>query len=784
MRAHYIVLVLLLVSLPFGIAYVDTVFLIDSPGTLVIDTSMVSERAAHQALSTLFTNPLLAHAHISFHNDLIIMSVHELDSPLQVHLSESSVRVVPRPQSFIVQLHSPPLAIRSAGELAVFDDIFFEQDVVLEEISSQLHPGALTLEVIEPKSRFVHSFNGFELELSLSEARLLSELDSIKSITPNNPVRTLLQDAVEITNTTAAWMRNATLGFCGDDCLTGQGITVGVIDTGIDYTHPFFGGCTHQEFSEGSCSRVIGGRNLITSGPPMDYQGHGTHVAGIVGARYGDAPYTPEQGDVWGVAPDVTFFAYKSLDDFGGGSEASVIAGIEAAIEDEVDVIVMSLGGSGGPDSPMSLAVDAAVASGVVAVVAAGNNFGLQSISSPGTARSAITVGATDLSDRIAQFSSKGPVLWSGGFLNKPDVVAPGVDVCSAATGSIDGDDCAYRSARLNGTSMATPIVGGLAALLLQQDPSRQPSDIKSLITSSAHDVSMPPYYSGSGRVDTMQSLEAEIVVTGDLSFGIINSSATRSILIRSIVEYPLELRVDHNVTWSFFSNSTVPSSTQFVQDVFTLHPGEEVSIDVSVDALAPTGVFTGFLHVESEVANYRVPYAYANLVPVTLTVEDDLYPSYRLVSDDFSVVVFADQSWDFFGSEVTLLVPEGLYHAIAMSDFVIPGGEPFLYPGSTRYIISQDVLVTEPTSVLFRVQDHDVFTIRGRSFEDESLALHEVSYGYVLQPPAHLNSDLSPGRMLSYSRVLSGDIEIVLSETLASDFQRLFIFQSAGGVS
>ncbi|GAG79470.1 unnamed protein product, partial [marine sediment metagenome] len=202
---------------------------------------------------------------------------------------------------------------------------------------------------------------------------------------------------------------------------------------------------------------------------PMDDYGHGTHCAGIAAGN----------GNVKGVAPDAILYAYKVLNEMGGGTEADVILGIERAVDpnndddfsDCIDVISMSLGGYGNPDDPASQAVDNAVENGVVVVISAGNSGPSQkTIRSPGTSRKAITVGAscktvdigTDnyCSSAVSSFSSRGPVVWKEGSMIKPDVIAPGVNIISTVRNG------GYESN--SGTSMAAPHVAGAAALLIQ----------------------------------------------------------------------------------------------------------------------------------------------------------------------------------------------------------------------------------------------------------------------------------------------------------------------------
>ncbi|MCA1032107.1 S8 family serine peptidase [Bacillus timonensis] len=165
--------------------------------------------------------------------------------------------------------------------------------------------------------------------------------------------------------------------------VTGKGVKVGVIDTGIDYTHPDL------------IKNYRGGHDLVDGDDdPMETMGdsnqktmHGTHVAGIIAAN----------GRVKGVAPDAEIIAYRALGPGGVGTSEQVIAAIEQAIKDNVDIINLSLGSSvNGPDWPTSLALDKAVEKGIIAVTSSGNSGpNIWTVGSPGTSSKAISVGAT-----------------------------------------------------------------------------------------------------------------------------------------------------------------------------------------------------------------------------------------------------------------------------------------------------------------------------------------------------------------------------------------------------
>lgn len=215
--------------------------------------------------------------------------------------------------------------------------------------------------------------------------------------------------------------------------VSGKGIRVAIVDTGVDGRH------TDLIVREGAD---------FTNSPSSwyDVQGHGTHVAGIVAARDND-------GGTIGVAPEADLYAVKVLSDSGQGTFEAIIAGINWAVAKKVDVINMSLGGDGPISSGMRSAIDAAINAGVIVCVAAGNSGPYDgTVGNPGNYARCVTVGATDKSNAPAQFTSRGPTV---------DIAAPGVDILSTYPNQ--------RTTKLSGTSMATPLVAGVAALFKQK---------------------------------------------------------------------------------------------------------------------------------------------------------------------------------------------------------------------------------------------------------------------------------------------------------------------------
>ncbi|MBI4032460.1 S8 family peptidase [Candidatus Berkelbacteria bacterium] len=249
----------------------------------------------------------------------------------------------------------------------------------------------------------------------------------------------------------------------------GTGSVVAIVDTGIDLDHPDLVGT------------IAGSTNIIRADRSADDDsGHGTHVAGIVAARNNTI-------GVVGVAPSASLLAVKVLDRRGAGYLSDIVAGIDWAADHGADVINLSLGTS--VDFPLFHdAISTAVDQGVVIVAASGNSGG--SVLYPAAYDGVIAVGATDDTDEVQRWSSRGAEL---------DLVAPGEDIYSTYKGG------RYRD--MTGTSMAAPHVSGAAALLIAQ-PSRcdtsgdsqcSPAEVKSALQAAASDLLTSGWDSTSG---------------------------------------------------------------------------------------------------------------------------------------------------------------------------------------------------------------------------------------------------------------------------------------------
>jgi subtilisin family serine protease len=447
------------------------------------------------------------------------------------------------PSEVVVSLASPALAGRTGvagrGAAAAIDREQARFAAALRD----------TVPTARIRWRYRIVLNGAAVVVPRAAIPLLAHLPGVKSVDTGA--------AYALAPTTATGKRAATKWQTGLPN-QGAGMKIGIIDDGVDQRHPYFspaGYAMPVGFPKGqvayTTAKVIvarafppPGATWKNAGKPFDpsESSHGTHVAGIAA---GD-PDTPATGGerLSGVAPMAYIGNYKALTiptDGGlglNGNAAEIVAAIEAAVADGMDVINLSIGEPEVEPSRdlVALAIDAAAEAGVVPVVAAGNDFddfGQGSLASPGTAERAITVAAVTGpvgagNSSLASFSSSGPTALS--LRLKPDLSAPGVDVLSSAP---DGEWEA-----LSGTSMATPQVAGAAALLLERHPAWSVAELKAALIGSGSPVEVDgqiaaPTRGGGGLADPLRA-DAPLVLASpaSVSFGFVRPGVTPTIQV------------------------------------------------------------------------------------------------------------------------------------------------------------------------------------------------------------------------------------------------------------
>lgn len=533
---------------------------------------------------------------------------------------------------------------------------------------------------VELIHKYYKTYYGAHLRMTSNAIQEIRNLPYVEYVVESKKYEANLGQSVALVKADQIWETYETKG---------EGIRVGIIDTGIDYTHPALGG----GFGDGF--KVEGGYDFVNEDTdPMDDHDHGTHVAGIVAAN---------SDDLIGVAPEATLYGLKALDSYGSGYDYQIIAAIEWTVDpngdndpsDRLDVVNMSLGGRGDAYDPLADAVNAAVEMGVVYCVAAGNNYDFWQIGTPGTAEKAITVGASDKYGNLAFFSSKGPA--NGSYAIKPDILAPGVDINS----SIVGGGTAY----FNGTSMATPHVAGLAALLLDVHPTWSPENVKSALVTTAQTIGEEVLAEGSGEVNGMKAIEATTMLSlSNLSFG-------KNDINLSTWEKSLDLTItnvgDSDENYSF-TNFNLAEGIELVPAVYSLaiEPGNSatVAFDLQVDNEVfsmidnptPTRSYSDVIEIVTNSQTYVLPWSFMSTSELTVVLDDPNYWVDVFVYNEKELLVSWNTGDDDKYDGITFKIPSGTYDVLAYNW------------DRNRFVLKENITVDKSSSISISKSDVD----------------------------------------------------------------------------
>lgn len=350
--------------------------------------------------------------------------------------------------------------------------------------------------------------------------------DEMKYMVYDNVTEDVVEDNRDFDMTDNITMVNAdkvwNMGY------TGKGVLVAVLDSGVNYNHIDLA----DHLWDGGSQYPNHGYNIIgNNNDPMDNFGHGTHCAGTV---CGDGT----SGLHTGIAPDATLMCVKVLDDYGYGSTSAFNSGMEFAIEHQADIISMSLGVMNASVTDKTLLRNTCVNAlqlGVIATVAVGNDGQMTMVPVPNNVRTpgncpppwlhpdqevnagalscVVAVGAIDYSENMYENGSRGPVTWTDTEFNdypynpnigliRPDICAPGVGVKSLDHDSNDGYNLK------SGTSMATPCVAGVLALLLEKEKTLSPAELCMIIETTAKKLTeTKSNLTGSGLIDAYNAI-------------------------------------------------------------------------------------------------------------------------------------------------------------------------------------------------------------------------------------------------------------------------------------
>lgn len=407
-------------------------------------------------------------------------------------------------ERFILYLHDQP----NFAQLPVSLSPLERRQAIVQTLQStaQISQASLLAELNQqPSVRLIRSLwinNSVVIETSPEYAQILANHPDIRAVVPDSHNRylTFPQQPQRLPNgclsCAASWgviqvrARQVWAGLGID----GAGVTVGIMDSGVDWTHPDLVG----SYRGGAGDHAGNWLDIVGDNPePIDPFGHGTHVAGTAAGQNGI-----------GVAPGSQWIAVRVFDEQGLAYNSDIHLGFQWLLapngqpELAPEVVNGSWGGSG---ESLEFWADVALlrSAGILPVFAAGN-YGsyAESLTSPAAYDNSLAVGASDMDDQLAWFSSRGPSFLTEQL--KPELVAPGANIWSALPNSEYG--------LYSGTSMAAPHVAGTVALLLSANPNLSPSQLTQILTSTAQPMTEthPNYDSGWGRLDSYAAVASQ----------------------------------------------------------------------------------------------------------------------------------------------------------------------------------------------------------------------------------------------------------------------------------
>ena len=439
----------------------------------------------------------------------------------------------------------------------------------------------------------------------------------------------------------------------------GAGVKLAIIDSGINYDHPDLN------------NNYAGGYDFVQGDEyPMDVYGHGTHVAGTACAEDNDNGDPDGPYGVVGVAPACALYGLRVLDDSGYGDASDLIAAMQWAVDNSIQVANLSLGWDLNPGDTVKAAFDNAEAAGLVIVAAACNNGNRpgkgDNVCYPALYDSVIAVAATDASDRRASFSSTG---------DQVELAAPGVSVFSTwndDTGYYDpqpvchleeGIQACYKYG--SGTSMASPHVAGTAALILAANPDWTNDQVRTQLRATANDsgaAGWDPQY-GFGLVDAAEAAARPaneppaVSITSPADGASFDSGAT--ILFEGTASDPEEGDLTDSLVWTSSIQGQIGGGGSFS---YILEDGNHIITATATDSGGRTGSDSISITVGSPSEPTKVSvsgFTYATTggrdgkkhLSVTVALVDDLGDPVAGASVSILLEHDLDSSWTFTGT-------------------------------------------------------------------------------------------------------------------------------------
>ncbi|HYI11569.1 MAG TPA: S8 family serine peptidase [Thermoanaerobaculia bacterium] len=623
---------------------------------------------------------------------------------VQMRAGEKIEVPVPRPlaatRTYIVEFNDPPLLARKGrGPVANAASSYRENFGRFRADVAGIRAGKTAVSAAVGHEYF-RTFHGVSVTLDAAGVEAVRRFGYVRRVHEDTPVKAFASEDKNRLERLGVERLRSELNLRGD------GIVVAVLDTGIDYNHPALGG------GIGPSYKVIGGYDFVDGDDdPMDEEGHGTHVSGIIAGTTADVP---------GVAPNARLIGYRVLNEYGEGSTSNILMAIEWTVDpnsdgdpsDRADVANMSLGGYGDADSPLSLAVDRAVEAGVVFALAAGNTPGEQTIGAPAASRLGITVGSSDSDDLVPYWSSRGPA--APAWELKPEVLAPGSLIRSAKMGG--------GTLLASGTSMAAPHVAGAVALLLQLHPGWTPADVKAALVGSAHAVEEDVMGQGGGRIDVYGAAKAaSAIAPAVVNFGrharIGAWTATRTVRVTN------RAATAETFTASFDSPADIVVLAE--PALFTLEPGASRDVvltaaigEKAADELARLS-HGGRVTFASDDTTVQVPWVAVDAAHVVLTHQ---LPSNVLWDCDRG----PGMSPQYGNFEHRLLMPNRRCDVVSYSS---------ADEGAGPTLISKAVQIADDMTLAFTIADA-MYEVRLAGTDRNGNAIGQDRYGYSANTP------------------------------------------------
>lgn len=529
--------------------------------------------------------------------------------------------------------------------------------------------------------------------------------------------------------------------------VTGEGVTVAVIDSGVNESHPDIGKDEIEEV------------NFVQRGSAGDVLNHGTPIAGII---TGDG--TAANGSYAGVAPEANVLDVRVLGRGNNATEDTLIKGIDYAIQQDVDIISMSIGDRAyaiRQSDPFYRQITRAAENNITVVASVGNvpNDPGNKVMTPGIHKDVITVGSSVNNTRVARSSRRGPTPY-GRFV-KPDLVAPGTNVRGPS--AIPGE---YVSK--DGTSYATPFVSGATALLEERHPQWSNERVKNVVTSTADPLGPQTVYrQGSGNLNVSAALTPGIVVdpaTIDFGFVPANSTVSRSVTVRNLGTETRHVNVSASAVAIRSGKAGIVSTNR---SSLTLAPDESATLKLRVQ---PTDVsnqpYSGRLRVGHATAIFGyTPYR-------TVTVQkrelgQSSLDRISLVQTATGRVFEPDRNFeqiplDRFDSQKTFYVPDsGEYTAVSVGRY---RGQPIVTTNSTTVDSGVTTLTLDESQTVRQTINTASLPQTGTELHNRTVAVNPTIDGVPIDRPIVATNPSSAAIRVSPSSALTHRVRRILT--------------------